>query len=61
MVFAIATTGSVLVYNTLTMNPICGMGGYHTATITSLSWKNASMLGMSSSDGFCSFIIFEDG
>lgn len=61
MVFAIATSGSVIVYDTLSMKPICAMGNYHYATITSLSWKGSNILGISSSDGFCSFIIFEDG
>ncbi len=61
MVFAIATSGSVLVYDTMTMTPICGMGNYHYATITSLSWRGANILAMSSSDGFCSFLVFEDG
>lgn len=58
MVFAVATSGSVLIYDTLTMNPIYGMGNYHYATITSLSWRGSNILGISSSDGFCSFMIF---
>lgn len=58
MVFAVATSGSVLIYDTLTMNPIYGMGNYHYATITSLSWRSSNILGISSSDGFCSFMIF---
>lgn len=37
------------------------MGNYHYATITSLSWKSANILAMSSSDGFCSFMIFNEG
>ena len=61
MVFAIATSGSVIVYDTMTMAPICAMGNYHYATITSLSWRGANILAMSSSDGYCSFLTFEDG
>lgn len=61
MVFAIATSVSVLIYSTATMAPIYAMGNYHYATITSLSWKGSNILAMSSSDGFCSFMIFEDG
>lgn len=61
MVFAIATSGSVLIYDTMSMMPICGMGNYHYATITSLSWRGSNILGMSSSDGYCSFMIFEEG
>lgn len=58
MVFAVATSGSVLIYDTLSLTPLYGMGNYHYATITSLSWKSANILAMSSSDGFCSFMIF---
>lgn len=61
MVFAIATTGSVILYDTLTMEPIYGMGNYHYATITALTWRGPNILAMSSSDGFCSFMIFENG
>jgi len=34
------------------------MGNYHFAAITELSWKGSSLLGMSSSDGYCSFMAF---
>ena len=61
IIFAIATSGSVLIYDTMSMMPICGMGNYHYATITSLSWRGSNILAMSSSDGYCSFMIFEEG
>lgn len=61
MVFAIATSNSVFVYNTLSTEPIYGMGNYHYATITGLTWRNSSILGISSSDGFCSFMVFDNG
>jgi len=58
MVFAIATFHTVLVYSTDNLAPICAMGNYHFAAITELSWKGSSLLGMSSSDGYCSFMAF---
>jgi chromatin assembly factor 1 subunit B len=59
MVFAIATFHTVLVYSTENLAPIYAMGNYHFASITELSWKDSSILGMSSSDGYCSFMVFE--
>lgn len=61
MVFAIATASSVLIYDTVSLTPIYGMGNYHYATITDLTWKGDKMLGISSSDGYCSFMIFGEG
>ena len=61
MVFAIATTGSVILFDTLSLEPIYGMGNYHYATITSLSWRGPNILAISSSDGYCSFMVFENG
>ena len=39
MVFAIATSSSIIVYDTQSMNPLYAMGNYHYATITDLTWK----------------------
>lgn len=61
MVFAIGTFTSVLVYNTENLSPMYAVGNYHLASITEISWKNSSILGMSSSDGYCSFMTFEKG
>lgn len=58
MVFAIATTNSVLVYNTDTMKPLYGMGNFHFAALTDLAWKDNQLLAVSSSDGFISFFTF---
>lgn len=37
------------------------MGNYHFAALTDICWRGASLLGISSSDGFCSFMKFENG
>lgn len=59
MVFAIATSSTVLIYNTESLRPIYAMGNYHFAALTDLSWRGSEMLAVSSSDGYCSFLIFE--
>ena len=40
MVIAIATTNSVLIYNTDSMKPLYGMGNFHFAALTDLAWKD---------------------
>jgi chromatin assembly factor 1 subunit B len=37
------------------------MGNYHYAALTDLSWRADEMLAVSSSDGYCSFLIFSKG
>ncbi|MCB0370854.1 MAG: hypothetical protein KDD45_15885 [Bdellovibrionales bacterium] len=60
MVFAVATSSAVLVYSTEQKKPLFAMGNYHYAALTDLCWKGASMLAVSSSDGFCSFMMFPE-
>lgn len=60
MIYAIATTSAVLIYSTEQTRPIYAMGNYHYAALTDLSWKGANILAVSSSDGFCSFMVFSD-
>lgn len=60
MVFAVATSSAVVIYSTDQPNrPLHAMGNYHYAALTDISWKGANMLAVSSSDGYCSFMIFE--
>jgi hypothetical protein len=59
MVYAIATSSAVLIYSTEKTQPIFGMGNYHYAALTDLSWRGSEMLALSSSDGYCSFIVFD--
>ena len=61
MIFAVATCSAVLIYSTMSSRPLYGMGNYHYAALTDLSWHGADMIAVSSSDGYCSFIVFEDG
>ena len=61
MIFAIATSSSIIIFDTQSMNPLYAMGNYHYATITDLSWRSDKILAISSSDGYCSFMIFEGG
>ena len=37
------------------------MGNYHYASLTDLCWRGATLLAVSSSDGFCSFMHFKEG
>jgi len=60
MVYAVATSSAVLIYSTEQTQPLYGMGNYHYAALTDLSWKGSDMLAVSSSDGYCSFLIFEN-
>ena len=60
MIFAVATSSTVLIYSTEKQKPIFGMGNYHYAALTDLCWKNDRILALSSSDGFCSFMMFEE-
>jgi chromatin assembly factor 1 subunit B len=61
MIFAIATTNSVLIYSTDSLKPLYGMGNFHFAALTDLAWKEAEILAISSSDGFISFFTFQKG
>ena len=73
MVYAIATQDSVLIYDTQQHTPLCAISNLHYATFTDLTWyiylktvthvrsTDGNMLIMTSTDGFCSTIIFETG
>jgi len=60
MLFAIATVDSVLVYHTQSLQPVFIVGNIHFACLTDLAWCGNKCLGISSSDGFCSFVFFEE-
>ena len=60
MIFAAGTLDSIFVFSTESPRPIIAIGNIHYSPITDLSWKlDASILGVSSSDGYCSFVKFE--
>ncbi|ESQ31417.1 hypothetical protein EUTSA_v10004101mg [Eutrema salsugineum] len=61
LVFAIATLNSVYIYDTECVAPIAVLAGLHYAAITDLTWSpNASYLALSSQDGYCTLVEFED-
>ena len=62
MVFATASLDAVAVYDTCSSEPLAVITGLHYAAITDLAWSpDGSLLAISSSDGYCSFVSFEDG
>lgn len=62
LVFAVATSDEVLVFDSETTSPICVIGNLHYTPITDLSWsQDGLMLMVSSTDGFCSYISFKEG
>ncbi|CAA7034794.1 unnamed protein product [Microthlaspi erraticum] len=61
LVFAIATLNSVYIYDTECVAPIAVLAGLHYAAITDVTWSpNASYLAVSSQDGYCTLVEFED-
>lgn len=59
MIFAVATTSSVLIYDTQNWYPIALFQSIHYAEITDLSWSyDGSYLLISSKDGFCTLVNF---
>ncbi len=60
MVYAVATQDGVLIYDTQHANAIVVSNKIHYASITDLSWSSDGYtLGISSSDGYCSFMTFD--
>ncbi|KAI8925215.1 WD40-repeat-containing domain protein [Entophlyctis helioformis] len=61
-IFAVATQDSVVVYDTQHTRPIAVLANMHYTTLTDVAWSACGrVLVMSSSDGFCSMVEFEDG
>lgn len=61
MIFAIATQDSVIIYDTESLQPLGYVSNLHYSTITDLCWdKDGQSIIVSSADGFCSSIIFDD-
>ena len=59
-IFAVASSDTVLLYDTQQSTPFGLISNIHYASITDLSWcSDASFLAVSSRDGFCSIIFFE--
>ena len=60
MIFAIGTNDSVFIYGTDSIKPKYALTNIHYQSITDLAWNGDKMLAISSSDGYISFVSFED-
>lgn len=61
IVYAVATQDSIIVYDTEQKQPLCVVSNLHYSTFTDLTWSpDGNNLLMTSTDGFCSVIIFEN-
>ncbi|CAI5744684.1 unnamed protein product [Peronospora destructor] len=61
-VFAVITLDAVVIYDTQQAHPICTIKGLHYADLTDATWTaDGQTLSISSTDGYISFIQFEDG
>ncbi|RKP37081.1 WD40-repeat-containing domain protein [Dimargaris cristalligena] len=62
LVFAVATQDAVILYDSQQHEPLAYLANFHYATLTDLSWSpNGRHLLMTSSDGYCSVVIFDEG
>ncbi|KAJ8103563.1 hypothetical protein POJ06DRAFT_204280 [Lipomyces tetrasporus] len=62
VIYAIATQDSVFIYDTQQTSPLCVVSNLHYATFTDLTWSvDGRVLFMTSTDGFCSVVVFEKG
>ncbi|XP_028793804.1 chromatin assembly factor 1 subunit FAS2 [Neltuma alba] len=61
LIFAVATLNSLYIYDTENNPPIAIMAGLHYAAITDIAWSpDAHYLALSSQDGFCTLVEFEN-
>ncbi|KAJ3681451.1 hypothetical protein LUZ60_015940 [Juncus effusus] len=61
VIFAVATLNSLYIYDTQSLAPIAIFAGLHYAAITDISWSmDAKYLAVSSRDGYCTIIEFEN-
>ncbi|KAK9238541.1 hypothetical protein V1525DRAFT_455756 [Lipomyces kononenkoae] len=62
VIYAIATQDSVFIYDTQQTSPLCVVSNLHYATFTDLTWSvDGRVLFMTSTDGFCSVVVFDKG
>ncbi|KAK9055965.1 hypothetical protein SSX86_027052 [Deinandra increscens subsp. villosa] len=61
LIFAVATLNSLYVYDTEGVEPIAVLAGLHYAAITDIAWApTAKFLALSSQDGYCTLVEFEN-
>jgi len=59
MIFAVATSDTVFIYDTSRKTPLAMVSGLHYAPIVDLSWSlDGTTLAVASMDGYCSFLTF---
>ncbi|XP_069616865.1 chromatin assembly factor 1 subunit B [Ranitomeya imitator] len=62
MVFAVASEDAVIFYDTQQLFPFGYISNVHYHTLSDISWSSdGSFLSISSTDGYCSFVSFDDG
>lgn len=61
IIFAVATLNSLYIYDTESVVPLVIMAGLHYAAITDVAWSaDAHYLALSSQDGYCTLVEFEN-
>ncbi|ODV63718.1 Cac2p [Ascoidea rubescens DSM 1968] len=61
MIFAVSTQDSIIIYDTQSLEPLALVANLHYSTFTDLTWSSDGLtLIVSSTDGFCSSVIFEE-
>ncbi|XP_051161222.1 chromatin assembly factor 1 subunit B [Leptopilina boulardi] len=61
MIFAVATHRSVVIYDTQQTSPIAIVSNIHFTRLTDVAWSSdGKILMVSSTDGYCSIILFQD-
>lgn len=61
LVFAVATSSEVMIYDTQDTKPLAIIGNLHYTPITDLAWsEDGKLLMISSTDGFCSYVNLKD-
>ncbi|KAI1315042.1 hypothetical protein EDD11_001382 [Mortierella claussenii] len=61
-IYAVATQDSILIYDTQQSTPLALVSHIHYATFTDMAWSTDGCdLILTSSDGFCSIVSFEEG
>ncbi|KAG2456517.1 CAF1B factor, partial [Polypterus senegalus] len=62
MVFAVASEDSLFLYDTQQSFPFGYISNIHYHTLSDVTWSSdGSFLAVASTDGYCSFVTFEDG
>lgn len=60
--FAVATLNEILIYDTNHVEPVAIVNNLHYTPLTDLSWSSdGTMLMVSSTDGFCSYVSIDQG